>query len=45
MRGEANDAVLEGGVECTDIVMFSVCDTKPVHFWSIEAEKLVCNIN
>ena len=45
MRGDTKAAVLEGGVECTDIVAFSVYDTKPVHFLSMAAEKLAWNIN
>ena len=45
MREKTKDSVLEGGVECPDIVEFSVYDTKPVHFLSMAAEKLVWNIN
>ena len=32
MRGKKKAAVLEGGVECPDIVSFSVYGTKPVNF-------------
>ena len=45
MKGEKKAAVLEGVVECPDIVAFIVCDTKPVNFLSVVAEKLVWNIN
>ena len=45
MRREANSSVLEGGIECPKIFALSVYDTKPVHFLSMEAERLVCNIN
>ena len=33
MRIETKTAVLEGGVECTNLVAFSVYDTKPVNFF------------
>ena len=45
MRGGTNAAVMERGVVCPYIVAFSVYDTKPVHFLSMAAEKLVWNIN
>ena len=45
MRREANSSVLEGGIECPKIFALSVYDTKPVLLLSMEAEKLVCNIN
>ena len=37
--------MLEGGVECPDIVALIVYDTNPVHFLSMADEKLVWNIN
>ena len=40
MRGKTKAAVLEGGVECPDIVAFSVYDTNSVLFF-VSAEKLV----
>ena len=43
MRRKRKDAVLEGGVDCPGLVEFSVYDTSPVHFLSMEAEKLVRN--
>ena len=45
MRGEKKAAVLEGGVECPDLVEFSLYDAKPVNFLSMVDEKLVWNIN
>ena len=45
MRGKTKDDVSEGDVYCPGIVASSVYDTKPVHFLSMVAEKLVCNIN
>ena len=45
MRGKKKADVLEGDVECPDIVEFSVYDNKPVLFLSMAADKLVCNIN
>ena len=45
MRGETKSALLEGGVECPDIVFFSVYDTKLVYFLSMEDEKSVWNSN
>ena len=45
MRRETNADVLQGGVECPDPVVFSVYDTKPVIFLSMEFENLVWNIN
>jgi hypothetical protein len=32
VRGKTKAAVLEGDPDCTDLVAFSVYDTKPVHF-------------
>jgi len=34
VRGKTKAAVLEGDPDCTDLVAFSVYDTKPVHFLS-----------
>ena len=45
MRRKRKDAVLEGGVDCPGLVEFSVYDTSPVHFLSMEAEQLVRNTN
>ena len=45
MRGKTKAAALEGGVKCTDLVVFSVYDTKPFHFLFMAADKLVWNIN
>ena len=45
MRGKTYDDVLEGGVECPDLVAFSVYDKKPLHCLSIAAESFVWNIN
>ena len=44
IRGETKADVLEGGLGFPGLVEFSVYDTKKVNF-SIEDEKLVCNIN
>ena len=41
MRGKKKDAVFEGNVECTDIVVFNGYDTKPVTFLSMASENLV----
>ena len=41
MRGKTKYAVLEGDVECPDVVAFSLCDTRPVNFLSMTEEKLV----
>ena len=45
MRGKTKAAALEGDIECLDLVTFSVYGTKPVHFLSMAAEKLMWNIN
>ena len=45
MRGKTKAAMLEGDVDCPDLVKFSVYDTNPVHFPPMEADNLVCNIN
>ena len=45
MRGKTKADVLEGGVDFHDLMVFSVYDTKPVHFLSMVAEKLVWDIN
>ena len=45
MRRKKKADVLEGDVECPDLVEFSVYDNKTVLFLSMEADKLVCNIN
>ena len=37
--------MLEGDVECPDLVAFSLYDTNPFYFLYIAADKLVCNIN
>ena len=45
MKKKKKPAVLEGEVECPDLVTFSVYETKPVHLLSMADEKLVWNIN
>ena len=45
MRGETKAYVLEGGVECPNILAFSVHETKTVYFLSMVDEKLVWNMN
>ena len=37
IRGEKKDSVLEGCVDCPDLVEFSVYETKPVNFLYMEA--------
>ena len=45
MRRDTKAAVLEGGAECPDLVVFSVYDTNPVNLLSMVAEIFLCNIN
>ena len=45
MRGETKAAVLEGDADCPSLVAYSVYDSKPVHFLSMAADKLVWDRN
>ena len=53
MRGTVKAAVLEGDLDCTNLVALSVYDSKPVYYLSmvysklrwVEVKKDVCNVD
>ena len=53
VHGNVKAAVLEGGPGCTNLVTYSIYDTKPVHYLSIVTlelkwivkDKVVCNVD
>ena len=44
-RGETKAAVLEGGVECLNMLTFNMYATKLVHFLSMADDNLVWNFD